>query len=145
MPSPKNKTAKAILLVEDDVIIRLGLAEHLRECGFTVLEAAGAHEARTILVAGPSIDILLSDAQLAGPDTGFALAQWVRRHRPQVKVILVATTAHKVEAAGALCRHTPRHDANTLDARIRAMMAERARRMRPPAATAGTVRKRKAN
>jgi len=144
MPSPKNKTAKAILLVEDDVIIRLGVAEHLRACGFAVLEAAGAHEARTILVAGPPIDILLSDAQLAGPDTGFALAQWVRRHRPNVKVILVATTSHKIEAASSLCSHTPNRDGQSLETRIRTMMAERARRLRPPAATAGLLRRRRA-
>src|SRR5262245_27185630 len=37
-----------ILLVEDDVIVRLCIAEHLRDCGFVVLEASGSKEARTI-------------------------------------------------------------------------------------------------
>lgn len=131
-----KKTHKVILLVEDDIIIRLGMAEYLRACGFGVIEASGSKEARTIIIAGPKFDILISDAQLAGEDSGFALAQWVRQHRTAVKVILTATTAGKIEAAGAMCTHTPHHDAKQLEARIRAMMSERARRARPPASSA---------
>lgn len=137
MASPKPKTAhKVILLVEDDIIIRLGVADYLRGCGFVVLEASGSKEARTIIIAGPKFDILLSDAQLAGDDSGFALAQWLRQHRAEVKVILAATTASKIEAAGSMCTHTPHHDPKQLEARIRTMMSERARRSRPPASSA---------
>lgn len=139
---PKSKTAKTILLAEDDVIVRLGVADYLRSCGFTVVEAAGALEARAILTAGPSVDILFSDAQLAGEDSGFALAQWVRRYRPAIKVLLTASTANKIEVAGSLCTHTPHHEVHALEARIRAMLAERARRGRKPAASAPPVRKR---
>ncbi len=142
-PSRAKTTAKIVLLAEEDVILRLGIAEHLRGCGFTVLEAAHALEARTILMAGPKIQILFSDAQLAGPESGFALAQWVRRHRPEVKVLLTATTANKIEAAGSLCTHTPNHDVKTLEARIRTMMAERARRARRPASSSAPGRRRK--
>lgn len=141
--SPAKTTAKIVLLAEDDVIIRLGLAEYLRGCGFIVLEAAGALEARTILMAGPKIHILLSDAQLAGPESGFALAQWVRRHRPEVKVLLTATTANKIETAGSLCSHSPKHEVKNLETRVRTMMAERARRARKPASSAAPGRKRR--
>lgn len=144
MPTQTKQTKKAILLAEADVIIRLALAEHLRGCGFAVLEAAGAQEARAILLAGLAIDILLSDAQLGeADDSGFALAQWVRRHRPKVHIILAARTANKVEAAASLCTHSPAHDAATLEARLRSMLAERARRLRRPASSASPARKRK--
>ena len=52
------------------------LADHLRGCGLNVLEAASAEEAKTILLAGAKVDFMLADAQLAGPVSGFALAQW---------------------------------------------------------------------
>jgi len=137
MASPNPTAAEmVILLVEDDIIIRLGVAEYLRGCGYQVLEASGSAEARTVIVAGPKFDILLSDAQLAGEHSGFALAQWVRKHRPGVKVMLTATTAAKIEAAGEFCSHSPRHDTKKLDTKIRAMMSERARRARPPASSA---------
>lgn len=144
MPSLKSKaTAKTILLVDDDVVIRLAVAEFLRGCGFVVLEASGSKEARTILLAGPAIDILLSDAQLVGEDSGFALAQWVRRHRTAVKVLLTATTANKIESAASLCTHSPGYDAKSLQTRIRSMMSERARRARPAASTLAPATKRK--
>jgi len=135
MASPKTHS-KVILLVEDDIIIRLGVADYLRGCGFSVIETSGAKEARVVLTAGPKIHILLSDAQLAGEDSGFALAQWVHKHRPDVKVLLTATTAAKIEAAGSLCSHSPQHDVQALESQIRAMMSERARRTRPPASSA---------
>lgn len=141
MPSAKSQP-KTVLLAEEDVIVRLGLADYLRHCGFVVLEASGASEARTILLAGPKIDILLSDAQLAGPENGFALAAWLRRHRPSVKVLLTATTASKIEAAGSLCTHVPHHEVKGLEAHIRTMMSERARRSRRPASSAAPGRRR---
>lgn len=142
MASPNSKTAQTVILfVEDDIIIRLNVADYLRQCGFAVIEASGSKEARTIIIAGLKFDVLLSDAQLAGEDSGFALAQWVRRHRPNVKVILTATTAAKIEAAGSFCTHSPRHDVQRLESRIRVMMSERARRTRPPASAASGRRR----
>ncbi|WP_395647856.1 response regulator [Terricaulis sp.] len=128
----KKRAARTVLLAEQDVIIRLGLATYLRTCGWAVLEAATAEEARAILVAGPAISVLISDAELAGGETGFALATWVRRHRPGVRVILAAALATKTEAVSGLC---DRDDEGVLRARIRAMFAERTRRMRKPTAT----------
>jgi CheY-like chemotaxis protein len=51
-PVPVNKdqgSASTILVVEDEVLIRLHVAEELREAGFPVLEAADAGEALEIL------------------------------------------------------------------------------------------------
>ena len=140
MAQPKTHQQN-ILLVEDDVVLRLGIAGHLRGCGFLVLEASGSKEARHILQAGPRIDILMSDAQLAGADSGFALAQWVRRYRPNVKVLLTSSTANKVETAGSLCSHRPRHDVKRLEARLHEMMSQRARRKPPASAAAGPAKR----
>lgn len=92
-----------ILVADDDVLTRIAVAEYLRECGFRVIEASGGREAKTVLQHGPEIHVLFSDARLAGDDSGFALAHWVRRHRPRINVILSAGLVRKSEAAARLC------------------------------------------
>lgn len=146
--SAQTAAVSVILLVEADVIIRFSLAEFLRACGLTVIECASAQEAKQVLVAGPDIDVLMSDAILAGDENGFALAQWVRRHRPQVEVILTSSIINKAQAANAFCARDPARqapcDAAGLATRIHTMIAERKRRMRPPSNTAATyVRRRR--
>lgn len=137
MPTSKSKANKlTILIAEEDVIVRFALAEHLRGCGQTVVEAADAKEARAIFLAGPKIDILLADAQLAGPISGFALAQWVRKSRPGVAVILTGPLSSKAQACHDLCERVGKHktlrDASGLADRIHSMQAERDRRSRKP-------------
>lgn len=146
MPTAKkrgNKTAPIVLLVEEHVIVRLALAGHLRSCGFTVFEAATSLEARSVLLAGPKIDMLMADARLAGPDSGFALAQWVRRHRPGVEVILTGVLSGKALAATELCeKHSKRttpQDGPALTERIRVMLAEHERRTRRPSSSARLI------
>ena len=100
-----EKNAQRILLAEEDVIIRFGIAEYLRDCGLTVLEAATSREAKAILQALSNINVLISDPQLAGPEGGFALAQWVRRNRPGMDIILEASLEGKTAAAFELAAH----------------------------------------
>ncbi len=141
-----TEASRIILLVEADVVIRFALAHHMRGAGCTVIEVVSGAEARAVLVAGPKVDVVLADAQLADDDNGFALAQWVRRRRKSVDVILTGTLAHKVQVACEFCVEGERadHDAQGLTARIRAMMAERKRRLRPASKTAsGAAAKRK--
>jgi DNA-binding NtrC family response regulator len=93
-------------------------------------------DARAVLVAGPVINVVMSDAQLADGESGFALAHWMRRHRPKVEVLLMSSLANKAETVSAFCARNPDHetlsDAAGLTAHIRAMQAQRKRRTRPP-------------
>ncbi len=134
MPDTKRKT---ILLAESEVVTRLALAEYLRGCGLKVLEATSGAEAKAVLQAGFDVDVLFSDAELAGPDSGFALAQWVRRYRRHVQVILTGSVAHKAQSAVSFCSD-PDADADSaaLAARIHAMAAELRRRSRPATSSA---------
>jgi CheY-like chemotaxis protein len=147
MPSSKSKSKPdlTLLLAEDDVIIRLVLADHLRECGLCVIEAASAEEAKTILTAGAKIDFMLADAELAGPVNGFALAQWVRRNRPGVAVVLSAGAHNKAEAAYDMCRRTAKKDGHgepaSLRDRIASLTAERDRRLRKSSTAAVRARR----
>lgn len=54
--------------------------------------AANGRQAQEILKADAPIDVLLTDIEM--PEmTGLELAQWVKAHRPEVKVIILTTFA----------------------------------------------------
>jgi CheY-like chemotaxis protein len=97
-----------ILIVEQDLLVRTPLAEYLRECGYLVLEASSAGDARTLLEDGSRrIDIVLAEVK-SGEPSGFALASWVRTHLPNTQIVLAGTIATAAEKAGGICQEDPR-------------------------------------
>jgi CheY-like chemotaxis protein len=97
-----------ILVVEDEVLVRLMLSDYLQECGFKVMEAATADEAVMILEKGTvQIDTVLTDVRMPGALDGFGLARWIREHRPGLPVILTSGDARKTDAAEELCETFP--------------------------------------
>lgn len=147
MAATKAPAKTIVLLVEADVLVRFALAEHMRSCGITVIEAVDADDARAILIAGPEISVLFSDTQLAGDGGGFVLAQWVRRHRPAIRTILTGSLAGKAHAVAEFATSvpdcTPDGDATSLEAKLNAMLAERKRRLRAQPKTAPIKPKRR--
>jgi DNA-binding NtrC family response regulator len=92
-----------VLIVEADLLVRHPLAEFLRACGYMVLEAANAAEARTLLTDdGKSVDAVLADAS-AKDESGFTLRAWITTHCPGVEVILAGSEIAAASAAGELC------------------------------------------
>ena len=88
MPSPDGP--ETILVVEDEVLVRMVICEYLRDCGYRVIEAAGADEAMLVLQQDDlAIDAVLSDVEMPGSMDGFGLARWIRLHRTGLDVILV--------------------------------------------------------
>jgi CheY-like chemotaxis protein len=124
------KAAGTILVVEDEVLIRLVIAEYLRDCGYRVFEAAHADEALLVLrQADRPVDVVFTDIEMPGSMDGFALAQWVRANRPDVDVILAGSVNRAVRAASDLCDqqdHVPKpYDPQTVHDRIRRLLASR--------------------
>jgi DNA-binding response OmpR family regulator len=99
-------TQPRLLIVESDILIRHPLAEYLRECGYQVLEAMDADEARQIVESEGEVDVVLADADAPGA-SGFAFASWLRREHPQIKVVLAGNVAVATEKAGDLCEEGP--------------------------------------
>jgi DNA-binding response OmpR family regulator len=96
-----------ILLLEPEIIARQPLADYLRACGYKVLEAATAAEARTLLDAqAPRIDIILADAG-GDPPGVFALAHWLRQAAPAVTPILAGNIETITAEASDLCHDGP--------------------------------------
>jgi CheY-like chemotaxis protein len=78
-----------VLVIEDDVLIRLDMADSLRVSGFTVLEASNGDEALTVLKAVDTVALVVSDIQMPGKIDGLALAAWLRREMPHIAIVLV--------------------------------------------------------
>jgi len=84
---------ETILFVEDETLIRMDMAEFLRQCGYRVAEVGSAAEAVEALQAKLTIDLVITDIKMPGEMDGEALAKWIEEKRPGVKVIL--TSAHR--------------------------------------------------
>ena len=100
--------ADTVLVVEDEVLIRMVIAQYLRDCGYRVIEAASADEAVIVLKQSElRIDAVLSDVEMPGTMDGFGLARWVRQNRAGLEVILVGSPARAADAAADLCESGP--------------------------------------
>lgn len=97
-----NHRSPTVLVVDGQVLIRMGIAEFLRSCNFRVVEAGNAEEAIKILRNEEPIHVVFTDVCMPGSLDGFGLAQWVRRERPGVKVILASGVTRTAQAAGDL-------------------------------------------
>ena len=83
--SPRELT---VLLVEDEVLIRLMLADELRNQGLQVLEASNADEALTVLQSSLPVHLLFTDIRMPGEMDGVALAKLAHARFPQIKSII---------------------------------------------------------
>ena len=82
-------TARRVLIVEDDFLIRLTLAEVLSDEGYKVFEAESGDEALKLIQTTPDVAILLTDIQLPGVLDGRALVRRARETRPDLPVIFM--------------------------------------------------------
>jgi two-component system, response regulator PdtaR len=80
-----------MLLVEDEVLIRLLIAEELRETGIHVLEASNAGEALVVLQSSLPVHLLFTDVHMPGPMDGLALTRLVRARYPHIKLMVTSS------------------------------------------------------
>ena len=127
----KTSADETILVVEDEVLIRMVISEYLRECGYRVIEAVNADEAVALLKEPDvDVDILFSDVEMkASSMDGFGLSRWVREHRPEIEVIMAGSPQRAADAAGNLCENGPLlskpYDPQFALDRIRRLLSER--------------------
>jgi len=79
-----------VLVVEDEVLIRIIAADALEDSGFKVLEAANAAEALKMLDEHDEVAVLFTDINMPGDMDGLALARHVSEERPEIKVIVTS-------------------------------------------------------
>ena len=97
-----NRRHVALLLVEDDDLVRVTVTMTLEDFGFTVAEAATGEAALQQLEAGLDADILVTDIDLGPGINGLQLADQVRASRPELPVVFV--TGRMITLHGRPCR-----------------------------------------
>ena len=88
VPNETPQQMPAVLVVEDEPMLLLVVAETLRDAGYEVWEAVNAHDALAILDAQPEIVLLLTDIKMPGMD-GYQLAEASLARKPELKVMLM--------------------------------------------------------
>lgn len=92
-----------VLVVEDEVLVRLAVADHLRDCGYRVLEAKTGEEAQAILRAGELVEILFCDIDLGPGINGFELAKWTRENYRDIRILLTSGVQRTAQITADLC------------------------------------------
>jgi len=82
--------ATNVLVVEDEMVLRMRAVDIVEDAGFTAVEAVNADQALSILEARSDIALLFSDIQMPGSMDGLKLAHAVHDRWPSIKIILVS-------------------------------------------------------
>ncbi len=97
-----QKGNAVVLVVEDELPIRMVITDVLSDLGYTVLEAADGRSGLRVLEAGTLVDLLITDVGLPGGTNGRQLADAARQHRPDLKVLFITGYAESVAAGNGL-------------------------------------------
>ena len=80
-----------VLLVEDELLVRMTAADELEEAGFQVLEAANADVALKVLEArSAEVQVLFTDVHMPGSMDGMELAEQVHARWPHVLLLIAS-------------------------------------------------------
>lgn len=82
-----------VLVVEDEPLVRMDIADQLQDLGFKILEAANAAEAVKMLEVNADIQVMFTDVDMPGGMDGLMLATAVRDKWPPIKIIV--TSGHR--------------------------------------------------
>ena len=88
MTLPPNETN--VLVVEDEMVLRMRAVDIVEDAGFVAVEAVNADQALAILETRSDISLLFSDIQMPGTIDGLTLARAVHERWPDIKIILVS-------------------------------------------------------
>jgi CheY-like chemotaxis protein len=78
------------LVAEDDIIIRMDVAETLRHQGWEVVETGTADDAISVFERDPNFQILLTDVHMPGVHNGLDLAKYVKERHPHIKIAVMS-------------------------------------------------------
>ena len=79
-----------VLVVEDQTLVRMFMADFLDEAGFKVFEAVGADEALTVLEARPDVQAVVTDIEMPGSMNGIELTHVIRDRWPGIGVVVTS-------------------------------------------------------
>nr|WP_035722079.1 response regulator [Bradyrhizobium sp. ARR65] len=87
------------MVVEDEVLLRMMIAEELRRSDLQVIECGTADEALDVLHSGTPVSTVLSDVRMPGSLDGVKLAKAVHEEFPGLPVFLTSSLAPPLDTA----------------------------------------------
>src|SRR6185295_105241 len=90
MTSGPITSSPTVLVVEDEMVLRMRAVDIVEDAGFNSVEAVNADEALSILESRSDISLLFTDIQMPGSLDGLKLAHAVHKRWPSIKIILVS-------------------------------------------------------
>jgi two-component sensor histidine kinase/ActR/RegA family two-component response regulator len=90
MAPGQSAALRAVLVVEDEMMLRMRAVDIVEDAGFTAVEAVNADDALAILESRSDIELLFTDIQMPGSMDGLKLAYAVHKRWPSIKIILVS-------------------------------------------------------
>jgi len=99
---------QTLVVVDSEVLIRHAIADYLRSCGYTVVEAATSDEALIVFKDTQiMIDAMLCDIKVDGSMNGFELSRVARTIHPGIEIALAGSVLSSAKAAANLCDSGP--------------------------------------
>ena len=83
------EVVQPILIVEDEALIRMGLADSLQSGGFAVTECSTGGEAMAYIDEAAQLQGLITDIQLGAGPNGWEVARHARRKLANLPVVYV--------------------------------------------------------
>jgi DNA-binding NtrC family response regulator len=90
MPLDHTLLPSVVLVVEDEMLLRMRAVDMVEDAGYLPVEAVDADEALAILQSRSDIALLFSDIQMPGSMSGLQLALAVHERWPEIKIILAS-------------------------------------------------------
>src|ERR1700692_3204163 len=90
MPFRQTPVPPKVLVVEDEMMLRMRAVDIVEDAGFTPVEAVNADDALAILEKQSDIGLLFTDIQMPGTVDGLKLAHAVHARWPSIKIMLVS-------------------------------------------------------
>ena len=103
MPQSRADKPTVILIVEDELLVRLLANDILEEAGFHTVEARDGQEALAVLELQPNVRLLFTDAAMPNVD-GFTLAKVVAERWPKVDILVTSALPPRPGALPARAR-----------------------------------------
>lgn len=86
----QQSVLKTVLVVDDEPLILMDLADTLADAGFAVVEASNADTAVRMFEGGLVVDMLVTDVDMPGKLNGLGLAAYVALSRPEIKIVITS-------------------------------------------------------
>jgi CheY-like chemotaxis protein len=90
MPLDHSLLPHVVLVVEDEMMLRMRVVDMVEDAGFLPVEAVDADEAMAVLQSRNDIALMLTDVQMPGSMNGLELAHAVHERWPPIKIILAS-------------------------------------------------------